>query len=580
MKTNQRLIQEARKSGLLFILTVLLGVLGGGLILVQAQKLSHLVNAVFLDHLTREVITPQVLTLVGIFVLRSLITFLNGSAAAALSAGIKRNLRSMLLTKINRLGPAYTSGESTGELTTTALQGVEALDAYFSQYLPQLLIAGLLPLMILLVVFPLDTLTGVVFLLTAPLIPFFMSLIGRASENETRHQWQALSRLGSYFLDTLQGITTLKTLGMSRSRTSQIEAVSEQYRMTTLRVLRITFLSALALELLATISTAVVAVEIGLRLLYSKMIFEQAFFILLIAPEFYQPLRQLGARYHAGMTGVAAAQRIYQVLDTPEQTETIGVVSHNEPKSLAGQFTLEFQNVSYSYPDRQMDALRNVDLIINSGMSYGLVGRSGAGKTTLMQLLLRFIIPGDGCIIVDGRKLSSIPLLDWHRQISWVPQRPALLDATILENIRLARPDASFAEVRLAAAKAHLDSFVMGLPHGYETRIFEKAARMSSGEAQRIALARAFLKDAPFLMMDEPTAHLDVELEEGLNESVQALLQGRTSLIIAHRLSTLRKTDVIYLLDEGRLTASGSHTQLLASSPLYRQMVRQQGEGG
>jgi len=340
MKTNQRLIQEARKSGFLFVITVLLGVLGGGLILVQAQKLSHLVNAVFLDHLTREVITPQVLTLVGIFVLRSLITFLNGSAAAALSAGIKRNLRSMLLTKINRLGPAYTSGESTGELTTTALQGVEALDAYFSQYLPQLLIAGLLPLMILLVVFPLDTLTGVVFLLTAPLIPFFMSLIGRASENETRHQWQALSRLGSYFLDTLQGITTLKTLGMSRSRTSQIEAVSEQYRMTTLRVLRITFLSALALELLATISTAVVAVEIGLRLLYSKMIFEQAFFILLIAPEFYQPLRQLGARYHAGMTGVAAAQRIYQVLDTPEQTETIGVVSHNEPKSLAGQFTL------------------------------------------------------------------------------------------------------------------------------------------------------------------------------------------------------------------------------------------------
>jgi len=267
MKTNQRLIQEARKSGFLFVITVLLGVLGGGLILVQAQKLSHLVNAVFLDHLTREVITPQVLTLAGIFVLRSLITFLNGSAAAALSAGIKRNLRSMLLTKINRLGPAYTSGESTGELTTTALQGVEALDAYFSQYLPQLLIAGLLPLMILLVVFPLDTLTGVVFLLTAPLIPFFMSLIGRASENETRHQWQALSRLGSYFLDTLQGITTLKTLGMSRSRTSQIEAVSEQYRMTTLRVLRITFLSALALELLATISTAVVAVEIGLRLL-------------------------------------------------------------------------------------------------------------------------------------------------------------------------------------------------------------------------------------------------------------------------------------------------------------------------
>ncbi len=579
MKISQRLLQEARHSRLLFGLTVLMGVITGALILFQAHNLSHLVNSVFLDHFTQTEVAPQVLALILIVFLRAIFSFLNGTAAASLSARVKSNLRSLLLDKISRLGPAFTRGESTGELTTTALQGVEALDAYFSQYLPQILIAALLPVMILLVVFPLDTLTGVVFLVTAPLIPFFMSLIGRASENETRHQWQALSRLGSYFLDTLQGITTLKTLGQSRARTRQIEDVSEKYRETTLKVLRITFLSALALELLATLSTAVVAVEIGLRLLYSKIAFEQAFFILLMAPEFYQPLRQLGARYHAGMTGVAAAKRIYEVLDTPEPLTTASTAAHLPLPRTLHSFTLELQHVSFTYPQRQKDALQDVSMKLDSGKSFGLIGRSGAGKSTLMQLLLRFIQPGTGRILLNGQDLSGFILNDWRRQIGWVPQQPALLDTTILENIRLAKPEASLQDVRHAAAQAHLDSFVLSLSEGYDTRVYEKAVRVSSGQAQRIALARAFLKDAPILMMDEPTAHLDVELEEGLNESVQRLMQGRTTLIIAHRLSTLQKADMLFLLDGGKLSASGTHADLLASSPLYYEMVRRHGGG-
>ncbi|MEN6571450.1 MAG: thiol reductant ABC exporter subunit CydD [Anaerolineaceae bacterium] len=579
MKISQRLLQEARHSRLLFGLTVLMGVITGALILFQAHNLSHLVNSVFLDHFSQTEVAPQVLALILIVFLRAIFSFLNGTAAASLSARVKSNLRSLLLDKISRLGPAFTRGESTGELTTTALQGVEALDAYFSQYLPQILIAALLPVMILLVVFPLDTLTGVVFLVTAPLIPFFMSLIGRASENETRHQWQALSRLGAYFLDTLQGITTLKTLGQSRARTRQIEDVSEKYRETTLKVLRITFLSALALELLATLSTAVVAVEIGLRLLYSKIAFEQAFFILLMAPEFYQPLRQLGARYHAGMTGVAAAKRIYEVLDTPEPLTTASTAAHLPLPRTLDSFTLELQHVSFTYPQRQKDALQDVSMKLDSGKSFGLIGRSGAGKSTLMQLLLRFIQPGTGRILLNGQDLSGFILDDWRRQIGWVPQQPALLDTTILENIRLAKPEASLQDVRHAAAQAHLDSFVMSLSEGYDTRVYEKAVRVSSGQAQRIALARAFLKDAPILMMDEPTAHLDDELEEGLNESVQRLMQGRTTLIIAHRLSTLQKADMLFLLDGGKLSASGTHAGLLASSPLYYEMVRRHGGG-
>lgn len=575
MKTNQRLLQEVRRSGLLFGLTVFLGAMAGGMVILQAQKLSSLVNSVFLGHLPLAAVKPLFVSLLLIVLLRGVFTFLNGSTAAALSASIKKQMRSLLLQKINRLGPAFTTGESTGELTTSALQGIEALDAYFSQYLPQILLSALLPLLILAVVFPLDTLTGVVFLVTAPLIPFFMALVGRASENETRRQYLALSRLGSYFLDTLQGLATLKTLGQSRKRVTQIADVSEKYRQATLNVLRITFLSALTLELLATISTAVVAVEIGLRLLYGRIEFQQAFFILLLAPEFYQPLRMLGARFHAGMNGVAAAERIYAVLDRPEPlfvTVSDGTPVLEKPVT---SFDLAFHKVSFSYPDRDRDALKEVSLTLASGRSYGLIGRSGAGKSTLMQLLLRFLVPAQGQITLNGVDIASIPLEEWRSQVSWVPQKPALLNASILENIRIAKPDATMDEIRLASSMARLDDFVMSLPEGYETVIYEQGGRVSSGEAQRIALARAFLKNAPLILMDEPTAHLDIDLEAELKEAVAQLMHDRMSLIIAHRLSTIKNVDALFLLEQGELIAQGTHEDLLGSSSLYQQMVRQ-----
>ena len=577
MNTGRRLLQEVRNSWLLFGLTVVLGVLTGGLIILQARTLSHLINQVFLGHQTREAVLPVFGLLLLVLFIRAFFTFANGTTAAALSASIKKRLRKLLLEKIDRLGPAFTSAESTGELTTSALQGVEALDAYFSQYLPQILISALLPVMILLVVFPMDALTGIVFLVTAPLIPFFMALIGRASQSETRRQWQALSRLGAYFLDTLQGITTLKTLGQSRKRAEQIEDVSEKYRETTLKVLRITFLSALTLEMLATISTAVVAVEIGLRLLYGKIAFEQAFFILLLAPEFYQPLRALGARYHAGMSGVAAAQRIYEVLDTPQSEGPLLEVAQAPGIVLHKPLHLEIQGVSFAYPDRHRDALMDVNFTIPPGSCIGLVGRSGAGKSTLLQLLLRFIAPGSGRILVNGEDLAVVRLETWRRQVSWVPQRPALFNTSILENIRIANKEASLDEIRAAAGKAQLDDFVMSLPNRYDTLVYEKAVRLSSGQAQRIALARAFLKAAPLLLMDEPTANLDVELEEQLTISVQKLMQERTTLVIAHRLSTIRNLDRIILLEQGHVSGIGSYTQLINSSPLFSQLVKSSG---
>lgn len=570
MDTNRRLLREIRTSGLLFPLTVFFGILSGGLILLQARLLTRAINAAFLDHEILRNITPILGGFLLIVMLRAVFILINEYLAGKLAVSVKKHIRNLLFEKIERLGPSFTSHESTGELTASAFQGVEALDAYFSQYLPQILLSAILPVMILFTVFPLDMLTGFVFLFTAPLIPFFMILVGKASEAETRKQWSALSRLSSYLLDTLQGLVTLKNLGKSKIRTAQIHSISDDYRLTTLRVLRITFLSALVLELLATLSTAVVAVEIGLRLLYNKVGFEQAFYILLLAPEFYLPMRNLGTRFHAGMTGVAAAKRIYELLDLPEVKKTSGIIPAIIPSD---NFYIHFEKVSFRYPDREKDALSNITFGIECGKSYGLVGRSGSGKTTLQSLLLRFMDSDSGQILVNGQNLSALDLTEWRKRISWVPQSPSLFNTTVLENIRLAKPGSSLEEVREAAKEARLDDFVLSLPAGYETIIGEKAARLSGGQAQRIALARAFLKDAPLLLMDEPTSHLDIELEKDLTESIKLLLKDRTALIIAHRFSTIQILDRVFLMDEGKLTGEGTPEELQNNNVAYLRLM-------
>ena len=314
---HKRLLALTRDSRFSLILTILSGFLAGLLIIGQAYLLSNTVNGVYLEGQTLAEVTPWLQLILVIIAGRAVLTWVNEVSANLVAVHIKTDLRNRLFEHILNMGPAYTRGQRTGELTTAAVEGIEALDAYYSQYLPQLVVTALVPLSILIVVFPIDPLSGVIMLVTAPLIPFFMIMIGRGAEIVTHRQYRTLSRLSAHFLDSLQGLTTLKLFGQSKAHAKNIEKVSNQFRDTTLSVLRITFLSALALELLATLSTAVIAVEIGFRLLYSRMEFLQAFFILVLAPEFYLPLRMLGARFHAGMSGTTAAKRIYEILDTP-----------------------------------------------------------------------------------------------------------------------------------------------------------------------------------------------------------------------------------------------------------------------
>jgi ATP-binding cassette, subfamily C, bacterial CydCD len=561
---HRRLLTLTRDSRLSLTLTILSGLLAGFLTIWQAWNLATVVDGVFLQKSSLEqVTTPLILILLAISG-RTFLTWVNEVAANAVAVRIKTDLRERLFAHILKLGPAYSRGQRTGELTTAAVEGIEALDAYFSQYLPQLVITALVPISILVFVFPIDLLTGLVFLITAPLIPFFMIIIGKGAEAVTKRQYETLRLLSAHFLDSLQGLTTLKLFGQSKGQAKNIAKVSEQYRDTTLSVLRITFLSALALEMLATISTALVAVEIGFRLLYRNMEFQPALFLLVLAPEFYMPLRALGARFHAGMNGTTAAKRIYEILDTP--IPDIRYSENDNQISNIDSSTIELSNISFTYPNETTPALQNINLQIKQGQHVALVGKTGAGKSTLVQLLLGFIQPTQG----DLRPLT----FDLRSSIAWVPQKPHLFHTTIAENIRLGKADATHEEVIHAAKAARLHDFIESLPEKYETIVGESGACLSSGQAQRLALARAFLKDAPILILDEPTSALDPETESLLEESTRELMQGRTVITIAHRLNTIFQADNIVVLDEGKIIEQGTHRELIAKNGMYASMVK------
>jgi ATP-binding cassette, subfamily C, bacterial CydCD len=568
---HRRLLSLTRDSRFALTLTIASGFLAGLLTIWQAWNLSSVVNGVFLQKFSLEqVTTPLIFILIAIGG-RTFLTWLNEVAANAVAVKIKTDLRERLFAHILKLGPAYARGQRTGELTTAAVEGIEALDAYFSQYLPQLVITALVPISILFFVFPIDLLTGLVFLITAPLIPFFMIIIGKGAETVTKRQYETLRLLSAHFLDSLQGLTTLKLFGQSKGQAKNVAKVAEQFRDRTLSVLRITFLSALALEMLATISTALVAVEIGFRLLYRNMEFQPALFLLVLAPEFYMPLRALGARFHAGMNGTTAAKRIYEILDTPVTSDQLSVTSEQ-----ANEFnTIELKDVSFTYPNETSPALQNINLTIKQGQHIALVGKTGAGKSTLVQLLLGFIYPTEGTLNyqspISNLHPSSFTL---HHSISWVPQRPHLFHTTIAENIRLGKADATHEEVIHAAKAARLHDFIESLPEKYETIVGESGARLSSGQAQRLALARAFLKDAPILILDEPTSALDPETESLLEESTRELMQGRTVITIAHRLNTIFQADTIIVLDEGKIIEQGTHRELVANNGMYASMVK------
>lgn len=549
--------------------------LAGSLIVLQAHALSQIVNGAFLQKLSlswHSSLIKTMLLLLMVIVSQAMLTWFNDTLAGRLAGHVKVELRQLLFERLLALGPRYVQGERSGELVNTTVEGIESLDAFFRQLLPQIFLTSFVPLIVLTSVTLTDWLSGLILILTAPLLPIFLMLIGMTADAQAKRQWQQLSLMSAHFLDVLQGLPTLKIFGRAEIQEQHIRKVSLQFAQITLRVLRIGFLSSLVMEMGVTICTAIIVVEIGLRVLYGQMAFEPALLVLLLVPEFYLPLRQLGTCYHASVNSHAVFDRIFAILETPVSAPAqLELSQQTQQQEMGGEIC--FEQVSYTY-DEQRPALCDVSFAIPAGKKVALVGPSGAGKSTIIHLLLRFIEPEHGSITVNGEDLQELPAAEWRKRVAWVPQRPYLFNDTVRANIAIGRPGAMGEQIIEAARQAHAHEFIQALPQGYETVIGERGACLSGGQVQRLSLARAFLKNAPLLILDEATSQLDPETETWVLAATEQLMRGRTVLIAAHRLSTVAHADQIIVLEGGCVVETGLHRSLMQSSGLYKQLVR------
>lgn len=539
---DPRLLRYARATRFFLTAVVVLGAVGAGLLVAQAMLIAEVVVGAFQHSMTAADLRTPLLLLVAVACGRALVGWLTELAAHRASAAVKSELRGRLLERATALGPGWLSGQRTGSLVALATRGVDALDDYFSRYLPQLGLAVVVPVAVLARIVTEDWVSAAIIVGTLPLIPVFMVLIGWATQSRVDRQWRLLSRLSGHFLDVVAGLPTLKVFGRAKAQAESIKRITGEYRQATMRTLRIAFLSSFALELLATLSVALVAVTIGMRLVHGDMALYDGLVVLVLAPEAYLPLRQVGAQYHAAAEGLAAAEEIFEVLERPVPA------SGNAPVPARG--ALAFEDVTARYPGRSVDAVTDVSLTVEPGETVALVGPSGAGKSTLLNALLGFVTPSEGRIRIGGTDLSSLDPAQWHAQVAWVPQHPHLYAGTIAENVRLARPDADDLAVCRALRDAGALEFVDALPDGTGTVLGEDGTGLSAGQRQRLALARAFLADRPVLLLDEPTAALDGATEAEVVAAVRRLAEGRTVLLVVHRPALLEVADRVVRLAE------------------------------
>ena len=571
---DQRLLRYARATRTFLFASVGLGVLSALLIVAQAWLLADVVAGAFVHGRSLAQLQTQLVWLLAVVVARAMVAWAAELAAARSSARAKSQLRGALLERVATLGSAgsgkLAAGEpgvpgpsgsrerGTGELAVLATRGIDVLDGYFSLYLPQLFLAVIVPLVVLAVVLFQDWISAAIIAVTIPLIPLFMALVGATTRERMDRQLRALERLAGHFLDVVAGLPTLKVFGRARAQAAAIAQITDRYRVSAISTLRVAFLSSLILELVATVSVALVAVTIGLRLMGGELDLRSGLFVLVLAPEAYLPLRMLGTNYHASAEGMAAAEQVFAVLEEPlpprgARTDVpdlaVPDLSGLDPSGLDPALpALEVEGLTVSYPGRGEPALEDVSLSVGAGEVLALAGPSGCGKRTLLGVLLGLIAPERGSVRVGDIDLAELDPDAWRARLAWVPQRPHLFAASIAENVRLGRGDASKKEVLAAIASAGLAEVVERLPQGIETMLGERGAGLSAGERQRVALARAFLRDAPLLLLDEPTANLDGRTEREVLDAVRRLARGRTVVLVAHRPALLALADRVVSL--------------------------------
>jgi ATP-binding cassette, subfamily C, bacterial CydD len=547
---DPRLIRRTRSTRPLLVLDAALGIVTGLALLVQGSLLALVVARAFSGDPLRRLV-PALGLLLGAFVVRGACAWGMEVAGRRAAWNVLSELRLALVQKRLRADPLAVDGTQGAEIAAVAVQGIEALEDYFARYLPQVLLAGVVPLLVVVWVAIVDLEAGVILFLTLPLVPVFMWLIGTYTEERTRARWQALRRLSIHFLDAVRGLPTLRAYGRAGAEAARLAEVSERYRRTTMETLRISFLSGSVLELAATLGVGLVAVSAGVRLAGGSLGLQAGLTVLVLAPEVYLPFRKLGAEYHASADGLAVAERLFGLLDAPAAAVAGGTRVALSPARAA----VRLDRVSFAYPSRPVPVLDGLDLELRPGETVALVGESGAGKSTVAALVLGLLAPTAGRISVGGTDLRDCDVEAWRRDVAWVPQHPTVFRATVADNIRLGDPHASDQRVRAAADLAGADEFIRALPDGYATRVGDGGRPLSPGERRRLGLARAFLQDAPLVILDEPTADLDPASVATVAGAVRRLRAGRTLLLIAHRTEMVREADRVVRLVDGAAAA-------------------------
>lgn len=559
------------------LLSVVLATAAGVCAVAQAALFAHILHSVVIGGFGREQLLPFFGALAVVLVLRAALAWGRELCGQRSSTLVRRFVRRKLLERLTAAGPMEVQAKHTAGLTSSIMERVEALHGYFAHYLPQKTVALIVPVLIIVTAFSVSWAVGLIFVVTAPLIPALMIMIGRGAETLSQKNFQLLSRMSDHFLDTLRGLATLKLFMRSQEETERIASSSEEYRKGTMAVLRVAFLSSAVLEFFTSVAIAMTAVFLGLSYLHyldfglygNQLTLRTGLFLLLLAPDVYLPLRELGTHFHARADALGAADELNALLtDLAEQPEH----SSSPPMSVAPSIALELRHVSQHYGGRTGPAVNDLCLSVGAGEWLAIVGASGAGKTTLLNLLLGFLPVQRGDIIINGCCAAGLDSNEWHRHIAWVPQQPQLFLGSLAENIGMGNSNLTLEQLQAAAEKANLEPDDQ-LAYGLETEVGEQGCRLSGGQIRRVALARAFAKDAPLLLLDEPTAGLDLENERLIMASLEGLRKDRTVIMLTHRLDTARLADRIAVMADGMIIEQGSHRQLLERNGVYAGLV-------
>ncbi|HEM6856284.1 MULTISPECIES: heme ABC transporter permease/ATP-binding protein CydD [Providencia] len=561
-------------------ISMLLGILSGLLIIAQAWFLAVILQALIMDNVPREQLLTPFILLICVFILRAIVTYIRERVGFRCGQVVRQEIRTMVLDKLQELGPVWVKGKPAGSWATIILEQIEDMQDYYSRYLPQMYLAGIIPIMILIAIFPFNWAAALILFVTAPLIPIFMALVGLGAADANRRNFIALGRLSGSFLDRLRGLDTLRLFFREKAEIKQIRESTEDFRSRTMEVLRMAFLSSGVLEFFASISIAVVAVYFGFSYL-GEMNFGSyglpvtlfaGFLALILSPEFFQPLRDLGTYYHAKAQAVGAAETLETLLN-----------SDGEQNTQQGTQTLSDDAIYIQA--KQLEILSHdgvrlagpLDFNIEPQQRIAIVGQSGAGKSSLLNLLLGFL-PYRGSITVNGVELRELCTDKWRELLGWVGQNPHLPEQTLVENICLGKPNATEAEIQQAIDNAYVSEFLAHLPDGLNTKLGDYAARLSVGQAQRVAVARTLLKPSRMLLLDEPAASLDSHSEQRVMQTLNQLSSQQTTLLVTHLLEETLDYDQIWVMANGQIIQQGNYTQLSQSEGAFAQLLAHRSE--